>query len=365
MIYNFPILYLKKSSPSHSVPVKIKFWKIFIDYNDKIAKIFIEQGYQNGKIIKNYPDIIESLGKKSAYERAFILAKTKFENKLKKGYSEKLIDKINIQPMRPYNLDYTKVRYPAYLQPKIDGFRCLIHKNDGNVIYYTASKNKFHHIDFINKDFEKINIGNNIYLDGELYIPNESTRTLRSILSSNNLDQNKLDLINKVEIIIFDMFDINNLEMAFNERYNFLENIFKTKYKYLKLMPTHLINNEKQLDDYFSQYVKDGYEGIIIRNGEGKYKFNRSYDIMKSKNILKSRYIIKGYKEGQKAEKGTVIWEIKCGNRSFWAKPMGTREERAKLFKNAEKYIGKSIMIKYFEKDKDGCVTKNPVAYFE
>ena len=65
-----------------------------------------------------------------------------------------------------------------------------------------------------------------------------------------------------------------------------------------------------------------------------------------------------GYYEGKGDEKGTVIWEVKCKNRSFRVKPMGSRENRKKLFKNGEKYVGMMLKVYYYEKDEDGCVIR-------
>jgi hypothetical protein len=83
--------------------------------------------------------------------------------------------------------------------------------------------------------------------------------------------------------------------------------------------------------------------------------------------VKKNKFIIVGYKEAKGNNKGTVVWEIRCNNdprKSFWTKPMGSREERKMMFQKAESYIGKEVMVKYFEANKNGCVTKNPVAFF-
>ncbi len=101
----------------------------------------------------------------------------------------------------------------------------------------------------------------------------------------------------------------------------------------------------------------------------GTYKLRaKSIDVLKSKDVKRDTFTITGFKEASGNNRGTVIWEIRCNKdprKSFWAKPMGSREDRRKMFKRGDEYIGKKVIVKYFEIDKNGCVTKNPVAFFE
>lgn len=383
MKFVFPTLYL------HTDKNQIRFWNIWVIGTDKgfnaKASIYTKYGIKGGKIIQPYPKIIDKpLGKKGPYTRAIQLAKTKWENRIKKGYVSKepkikeyMAPNIRITnnskivvPMRPYNLSNHIVIYPAYVQPKIDGYRALLHKQNNMYEFLSNTGRKYSHLNHLKNDLNKIAELKNksIYLDGELYIEKEHINVLRSILSTIELSEEQKEMAKNIKYFVFDYFDLNKMDLDYEQRYKILQNIFKTKFKNIMLIPTTIIRNEKQLDSTFNNYVKQGYEGIIIRNMRGTYKLRgKSMNVLKSKDVKKDMFTIVGYKEAKGNNKGTVIWEIRCNKdprRSFWAKPMGSREERKKYFKNAEKYIGKKVTVKYFEINKNGCITKNPVAFF-
>lgn len=366
MRHDFPTLYLYDTKSG-----KVRFWSIYVISNHKSAYIHKKYGIKSGKIITPSPKIIHNSRTKSSYEKALKLANTQWQNRLRKGYSTKtsinnIKTQIKIVPMKAYPLESHKVYFPAYVQPKIDGYRALLHKFGNKYIFTSMTNRPYSHLTHIDIDIKKIKELNEkgIYLDGELYLKN--LRMLKSILSSHNLNEEQKKEAKNIKFYVFDMFDLNKMEMTYEERYKILTNIFKKyKFKNIKLTPTTIVNNNKEIDKAFDKYVKEGHEGIIVRNKKGLYKLRgKSVDVLKSKNIKNNKFKIIGYKEAKGDNKGTVVWELSCKNninKSFWARPMGSREERKKMYKHASKYIGKEVFVKYFELDKDGCVTKNPV----
>lgn len=375
--YVFPRLFIDTNNG------KIRFWEIRVEGTNGKAEIYTKYGIDNGKIIEPYPQIIKkTIRQPNFFDRAVSLAFTKWENMIHKGYkhNEKVVrppmwsptstKTKPLIPMRAYLLEDHRVEFPAYVQPKLDGYRALLHKKKSNYQFFSNTQREYHHLEHLNDDLKKIKIldDNNIYLDGELYLEDEHVNVLRSILSSKELDDEKKKMAKKIKYYVFDMFDLSNMDLSYEDRYKILQNVFKTNFNNIVLTPTTIVKNKKDIENAFAKYVKEGYEGIIVRNKRGKYKLkSKSIDVLKSKNIMKNEFIIVGYKEAKGNNRGTVIWEIRCKNdprKSFWAKPMGTREERRMMYKDGEKYIGKTVMVKYFEIDKDGCVSKNPVAFF-
>ncbi len=380
MRFVFPTLYL------HTDSGQVRFWDIWVIKNpNSSTSIYTKSGLKGGKIIQPYPQIImQSIGKKDTYTRALQLATTKWKNHIKKGFSEitpkpkSTTDPIvryttnnkAIIPMRAYSLVNHIVIYPAYVQPKIDGYRALLHKQGSKYEFISNTGRYYQHLEHLKTELKRIKMLDNksVYLDGELYLEKEHINVLRSILSTIELTEEQKKMAKNIKFYVFDMFDLKNMSLTYENRYKILEKIFKQKFKHLNLTPTTIIRNDKQLDDSFNKYVKEGYEGIIIRNMRGLYKLRgKSVDVLKSKDVKRDVFTIVGYKEAKGDNRGTVIWEIRCNKdprKSFWAKPMGKRDERRKMFKDGNKYIGKKVMVKYFEIDKDGCVTKNPTAFF-
>ena len=100
-----------------------------------------------------------------------------------------------------------------------------------------------------------------------------------------------------------------------------------------------------------------------MRNLNGLYKLRgKSFDVLRSKEFKKVIFKIVGAKSGTGAQKGAVIWELKCKNskKTFWAIPIGTIDKRRKLYKDYHTYIG-NVSVKYLDMDENGCITRNPI----
>ncbi len=371
MEHRFPRLYLLTDDN------KIRFWDLWVTEEKNIAYLHTRSGLLDGKILEPIPQMIsESVGKTTPFQRAVKYGDTKWKNKKKTGFSENLDrlkekKEIIIVPMRPYPLQNKYLQYPAYVQPKVDGYRGLMHSSNGKIMIFSQRGNTYPHLAHIEKEASGIKLLNNkdIYLDGEIYLENYPIRVLKSVISKYNLDKEETEIAKKIKFYAFDMFNLKKLWLTYQERFRILrDEVFKKKYKTINLIENVEVKNREELDQKFTEYVKKGYEGIIIRNLKGVYKLRgKSTNVLKSKDVKKDTFKIAGYKEGSGNNHGTVIWKIEClknKTKSFWAKPMGTREERRQMYKNCEKYLGKPVHVKYFEIDKDGCVTKSPVAYF-
>jgi len=203
-------------------------------------------------------------------------------------------------------------------------------------------------------------------LDGELYLHGQSLGELRSVLGRKKLNSDRvIYLEKKIKYCVFDFIAEN---IPSEKRLTMLQNAFKSwKSNLIHLIKTKTVNSIKEINVLRNKYIEEGYEGIIVRNRQGLYISGKtSKDVFRSKDFKKGVFEIVGALEGKGNNKGTVIWKLQClhnKNKTFTAKPMGTKEERTQLYKNKEKYIGLKIHVKYFEiDDKTGCVSRHPVA---
>ena len=354
MIYNFPILY-KKSNNSN------RFWKIYIINKNKSAEIYTEYGVINGKITKSAPKIIDkAIGKKTPYMRAKQLAETRWNNKkITDNFTEAVNDSKNFvfNPMIP--VDYNKfsdyIKFPAYLQPKLDGFRMYAYYNNTGLQLLSRQSKEILNISHIKKEIEKILKGDkNFILDGELISDKLNLQGIKSALSKKNGNSSS------IKYYVFDLIDISNLQLQYKKRYEILKKIVNSKL--IEITPTYIVNSKEDINKYYLQFVEKGEEGAMVRNMDGIYKMKAtSKDLQKIKLTFADEFIIVNYHEGSGSEKGAVIWEVQClknPDRTFRVKPKGTREQRKDWFKNGENYIGKKIKVLFFEKDDEGCVVR-------
>ena len=154
-----PTLYSRASNG------KVKQWKIEVIKN----KIITTYGYIDGSKLKTNPTVYKDENK------AQHAAKVKWTNKMKKGHvkDRKLIDKPFVLPMLAHNFrKYShKISFSPYIyvQPKLDGVRCLAHKDKG-IILMSRNGNRFQHLKHIKDALLKTGwFKKGFYVDGELF----------------------------------------------------------------------------------------------------------------------------------------------------------------------------------------------------
>jgi len=355
---SYTTLYSKKATN------KILEWNIKVEKNkDKSAKIVIKYGQQNGKIITNERVITEgkNIGKSNEttpYEQAILEATSKWnQKKNRNGYVEILkieednkLDLSKIRPMLANKYENKKkhIKYPCYVQPKLDGIRCLAYKKNNEIILMSRNNKLFANLDHIKtillkNDFDYI-------LDGELFTKNLEFGEISGLVRKEILDKDDSEKIKKIQYHVYDIININNMNQGFNERFQILNNFIKNN-KIINIVKTEICDSHSSILEKYDNYVKDDYEGIMIRNFNGKYKLNyRSNDLLKLKPFHDADYKIVNFKEGDGRDKGCVIWICENKNKQeFNVRPKGTLEERRKLFKNGSKYIGKLLTVRFQE----------------
>lgn len=151
-----------------------------------------------------------------------------------------------------------------------------------------------------------------------------------------------------MKYFVYDCFDLDNMDLTFKERNAILNSLPKTKY--IHIVETYNADNKKEVRKYQDKFVDEGYEGTMLRNYDSMYQLNkRTKDLQKYKDFMETEFEIVGFTEGEGHEKGQVIWICKTkDNEEFNVVPVGTRVHRRKLFKEAEKHIGKQLTVIHF-----------------
>ena len=368
----FPTLYMK------NINDKIRIWNITVYKDNNKCYIKKKYGFLNGKIVETEPYEISHNGKISCYDKALTKANYEWVKKKKQGFQENISNiennKLkNILPMLAYKLEdnYKKIIYPACVQKKLDGFRCLSYYENNELKIYSKGKNLFTTLDHIENEIKLLlNYSKNYILDGELYINDLKLRKISSILLKKKLTEDNKKSILKISFNIFDLINKDDLNMDFKSRYNILKNLFlDKKFKYINLVNIYNVNSYIDIEVYLKQFLNMGYEGIVVRNYNGIYNFGKkSKDVLVSKQIKYDKFKIIGSKKGSGQYKDSVIWKLECKNnkeKSFWSTSMGTIKNREKLYQNRSKYINRYVKVKYFDIDSNGCVIRNPVVFLK
>jgi len=291
-------------------------------------------------------------------EQAISEAVSKIETKRSTGYFdtiEEAEDGDVILPMlaKDYKKESKKVKFPCYVQPKLDGMRALGNKM-GN-IYSRKGK----HIDTMEHIQEDLNDLITIdFLDGELYA--------HGLSFQENMKLIKKYRKGETEKVVYHVYDMVLLNMSFDNRMTLLKSILEiADFACIELVPTYQVHSEADIKKYHSQFISEGYEGTIIRHSEEGYAVNkRSSQLLKYKDFIDETYkIINVVPSDKNPEQGVIHCECvdKSGNIiTFGCGMKFSHAEREEILKNKNRYIGQTGEIRFFEFTDDG-VPRFPV----
>ena len=259
------------------------------------------------------------------------------------------------------------------VQPKYDGIRVIAHQlSDNTIEFYSRNRISYGGLDHLAIELCKLfnkykDNSNNLYLDGEIYIPDVSLQDLSGAIRGKNND-----LKQKLEYYVFDLFIMDSLNLPQEKRFSLLESLVNNSYTYIKIVPAVIVHNQKELDKVYDKLVeKDKYEGIIVRRLTGLYKFGvgtqRSDDVLKIKPHFTDEFEVVDYKDGRGRDKGAVFFLLKTDQGiEFSAVPNMTLDERKSLFNKFndnsqvfnKQYKGKKATIQYADLSKRGVPTQ-------
>jgi ATP-dependent DNA ligase len=247
-------------------------------------------------------------------------------------------------PDKPRKNDIT---FPCEVQPKLDGLRCVMYMKHGTMVAQSRTGGIFESLSFLleasRTHFEKYP---GLILDGELYTMDIPFETLAGLLKKKKLsDSDKEKLQRHVKYHIYDVVS----DQPFHQRNQF---ILSTEWNpYIEVVPTITVNDWTAGKAQFSQFVEQGFEGLMLRNRNGIYRQGyRSNDLQKYKEFLESEYPIIGFEDGDGRDKGCVIWVCRIPDgKEFRVRPRGTMEQRREWFTNGKQYIGKLLTVIYQE----------------
>jgi DNA ligase-1 len=261
-----------------------------------------------------------------------------------------------IKPMLAHKYDEARINWslPVYIQPKLDGVRCLFTK-DGAFSRTGKQFKNLAHIELALISFFKQHP--NIVLDGELYnhkLKNDFEKIISLVRKQKPTADDRLDAQHLVQFHVYDYIDdkydnyqIRMAQLACSDIYD----------AQIKHVPTLLADSYSYARTLHEEFLEDGYEGSIIRLN-GKYKHGRSYDLMKFKDFSDTEATIIGYELGKGKRTGTLGKFIMLDDEGVeFGCPPGkgySYKDLAEMLNNITDYIGKRATFTYFQKTNAG-----------
>jgi ATP-dependent DNA ligase len=360
-IYETQTVYKKTSTG------KIQQWRAWVERTETGYLLKVESGQTDGKLTETVGQVIdEGKQKRTAEEQAIFEANSKLKKKRDEAYFDSIEaaqTQVKLLPMLAHPFDKRKhnINYPAIVQRKFDGVRCLAVLNSNGSVKLLSRKGKeYPHLQHIKADVWENNDDTNIVLDGELYSDTLTFQQLVGLVKRVTLKPGNDQQMYEVSLRVYDCVDLNN-EADFTDRYQTITNITNGA-KYLSLVENVRVDNEEEIHAAQARFVEEGYEGAMVRNLTGAYAIGkRSANLQKVKTFLDGEYPIVGFTQGTGGETGCVIWECSTSDgQTFRVRPRGTQEDRKVLFENGSDYVGQQLTVRYQELTDDG-VPRFPV----
>lgn len=317
-------------------------------YNNGTAYYEVTHGQVGGKLQTNRVDVLKgkNLGKKNettCYIQAQLEAKSKWNKQQDKGYTlVKGATNLSRRPMlaHPFEKYEHQVKYPCYIQPKLDGIRCIATKKDGKVILMSRGNKEFNlpHLSTV-----LMGLPDGVSLDGELYIPGVTFQEITSWVRKLQDDSAR------IQYWVYDLVDSNK---NFVDRCGGYEKIVEV----IDSPLVQYVDTLQAVDDTVISFAHDtwvegGYEGLIVRHGDCTYKEGRrSRQLLKVKRFFDEEFEIIGAEENKGKMAGQCCFLMKTADGTeFKCKPKGNEAIREEYWRNKDNYIGKMMTVRFFE----------------
>ena len=262
-----------------------------------------------------------------------------------------------MKPMLAHKYDEKRIDWsePVYIQPKLDGVRCLFTKDGA----YSRTGKQFmnlRHIEMALKSFFDKNP--DVTLDGELYnhkLKNDFEKIISLVRKQKPTDTDRLDAQHLVQFHVYDYFD-GVMYDSYKTRMQQLvcSDIYDAQIKYV---PTKLVDTYSYARLLHEEFLEDGYEGSIVRLN-GLYKHGRSYDLMKFKDFSDAEATIVGYELGKGKRTGTVGKFLMMDDEGVeFGCPPGkgyNYKDLSNMLLNISDYIGQRATFTYFQRTQAG-----------
>jgi len=266
-------------------------------------------------------------------------------------------------------IDYTK---PVYIQPKLDGVRCVIQRekveldfdtklNSGyEVKAYSRTGKEWKNIDHILAQlkpfFEKYP---NVILDGELYNHDLKDDFEKIISLVRKTKPTPEDRSEAARLTQFHCYDIIDEELPFDQRIEFATEALMISQHFglssIHTVDTQLITSERSAKNCHDANLIAGYEGSIVRTND-PYHCKRSHNLRKFKDFSDAEARIVGYELGKGKREGTLgkfLMEDEDGNKFGCPPGKGYNyKDMTNMLENIHDYIGQIATFTYFGRTK-------------
>lgn len=260
-----------------------------------------------------------------------------------------------IKPMLAYKVDKKPIDWTkkVFMQPKLDGVRCVATKNG----CYTRTGKQLMNVEHIELSLKPwFEMHPEMILDGELYnhdLRDNFEKIISLVRKLKPTDEDRLEASKMMQYHVYDYITENNDDKYETRGANLACSDFYDEH--VKYVPSTLVSNYKEALMIHKVQLAQGYEGSILRLNEN-YEQKRSYNLQKFKDFHDTEATIIGYVGGKGKRTGTIgKFLMRDPEGIEFGCPPGkgyNYKDLANMLDNVDDYIGKTATFTYFERTK-------------
>ena len=245
---------------------------------------------------------------------------------------------------------------PVFIQPKLDGVRCLIQYDNSTVTAYSRTGKEWKNIDHILFNLRPFfQLNPDVVLDGELYnhdLKDDFEKIISCVRKTKPTDEHRAE---SEKLVQFHCYDVIHPKLStFSERKEWL-NLNVPYNRYIKQVSTTVVRHAYDAFHENSGYLSEGYEGSIVRTND-IYQHKRSHSLRKLKQFHDAEAKIIGWVAGKGKRTGTIgkFMAMDEDGVEFGMPVMDKQKYLEENFVKMQGWVGKIATFKYFERTKAG-----------
>lgn len=345
---NLPTLYKRTSTGA------IQSWRIDVEDSTIIATY----GRHGGKQMQTRDVVTEGknvgrCNETTPAQQAEAEAASQWERKSKKGYVQTVDEAARgavdaqfitggVEPMlaQSYAKHGHKIVWPAFVQPKLDGHRCIAVVQDHEVTLWSRTRKPITGVPHIAAALADLE---DCVLDGELYHHDyrDNFEDLTSFIRSAVPKPGH-------EVVQYHVYDAVTGEPFSYRTERVAQACVDVNDRAVVFVSTLRVADADEAAEAFAQFVDQGYEGAILRNAASHYVGKRSFDLQKVKEFDDAEFEVIGVEagRGRMADKAIFVCRTVDGT-EFQVKMKGTLDSLRQYLADPSLAIGRQLTIQF------------------
>jgi ATP-dependent DNA ligase len=200
------------------------------------------------------------------------------------------------------------ISYPVRVEPKLDGLRCIAVKHNGEVTMFTRNGTVLDTLPTIKASLEKSD-WDDFVLDGEA-MGSDWNESASVVMSHKKAKDDSNIVFHVFDAMHFDDWKSQVNDSPLVDRIALVKELLDMLKPDSPVKPVEgkTVKDQKELLNFYSVCMENGYEGIMVKVLSTSYVFKRSNSVLKLKPVTTYEGVVVGSYEGRRGSKREGLW---------------------------------------------------------